>query len=67
MLDDDASRGERGLLCGVAGETEFLGGVLDVVGSDGRVMGDLLDGEGCETAVVNVGPYSVEHFAEDRV
>ena len=67
LLDDDAPRGEGCLLCVVAREDESLRGVRDAVRGNGRVVGDLLDGQRRLPATVRVWPSAEEQLAEDGV
>ena len=67
LLDDDAPGGERRLLRVVAREDEPPGGVRDAVRGDGRVVGDLLDGQRRLPAPVRIWPRPEEELAEDGI
>ena len=60
-LTDDGGEREARLLSGCSLESDTLLLVLDEVGGDGRVVGDLLNDEEGLASVVEVGPVAVEH------
>lgn len=67
LFNDDRARGERRLLCIVPDETELLTAVLDDVGCDRWVVGDLFDEKRGLTTSILVGPRAIEDFTEDWV
>lgn len=60
LLHDDATAGKAGLLRAVALQGKTFRRVRDVVGSDWRVVRDLLDHQVCLSAAIVVGPGTVE-------
>lgn len=58
---------ETGLLGVVADEFDTFGFVLDDVGCDGWVVGDLFDEKSCATAVVLVWPVAVEESGRQEI
>lgn len=51
----------------MAHETKLLGTILDDIGGNGRVVGDLLDEERCLAASILVRPNAIEYLPKDRV
>lgn len=60
LLDDDGGERERGLLARGSLKRNTFGLVLDEVGGDGRVVGDLLDNQDGLSSVIDARPRSVE-------
>ena len=67
MRGDQGRTAETSLLGIVTDEFETFGFVLDDIGCDGWVMGDLLDEKSSTTGVVGAWPIAVEKPRELRL
>lgn len=67
LFHDDSASAETRLLSTVTLERQSLGFVLDEVGGDWGVVGDLFNDEVGLAARIFVGPVAVKELAEDGV